>query len=133
MVTVRSEGILWDLKEHCIYDTDVLDWLKVKIDVEEWKNKYIDLYQKWLEEEDETIYDIKSKINMDMIQSLAWLNQQNHGVTVFYWFDVDKYPDYVWQLCPLTGEPLIDFPRSSHENNVKISPRFPLIFPEVSF
>lgn len=135
MVTVRSNGILWDLKERCAADKEVFDGLNTQIDIEDWKNKYIDLYQKWLEEDDDTLYQIESKINMDMIQSLVKLNNQNHEFKVFYWFDVDrdKYPGHKWLFCPLTSEPLINLHEGNHKNNSKISPRFPLIFPEIDF
>mgnify|MGYP003575646057 CR=1 FL=1 len=134
MVTTPSAKILWDLMEREANVDKIMDLLNREIDLDLWKKNYLELYRRWIEHDDGTIYDVKNAINMDMINALIKFNLNNKGTLIYLWFDTDrdKDPNYKWVKCPLTGSKLIDLKMKVHKNNSKISPQAPLIFPDVT-
>lgn len=137
MVTGINENIIWNLPNEELIDSNhvVFQYLCDEIDFLEWKSQYWSLFKKWLVDGDHCIYDINNLINMNMINALVEANKKMTDFNLYYWFDVDrdKYPDYVWEKCPLSKSDLIILPNEFHKNNRKISPEFPLIFPDTSF
>jgi len=107
--------------------------LNKEINITNWKDEYYKLYLDWLHNDNESIYDINHPINLNMINALIKVNQLAFEFKIYYWFDVnrDKYPEFVWNVCPLSGTPLIALANSFHINNKKISSVFPLIFPSM--
>jgi len=134
MVTGNDEGIIWDISKEIEIKSNhiVFKHLSNEIDFLKWKIQYLDLYKKWLIDEDDSVYDINNLININMINALIVTNMKMVDYKLYYWFDVDrdKYPDYIWEKCPLSKLDLIILPNEFHKNNRKISPEFPLIFPD---
>nr|WP_315423251.1 hypothetical protein [uncultured Pedobacter sp.] len=133
MVTGNDESIIWDLSKETEVESNHMAfvYLSNEINILEWKRKYLNLYKKWLKDEDDSICQISSPINMDMINALITINLKAAEFKLYYWFDVDrdKRPDYIWEKCPLSHSDLVVLSGVFHENNRKISPNFPLIFP----
>ena len=133
MVTGNNEGIIWDTAKEIELESDhiAFQYLSREIDISEWKNLYLDLFKKWLVDDDDSIYEITNSINMKMIDALVIINSETSDFRLYYWFDVDrdKYPNYVWKKCPLAGTDLIDLPEHYNNNNRKISVNYPLVFP----
>ncbi|SFS47950.1 hypothetical protein [Mucilaginibacter polytrichastri] len=133
MVTVDSEDILWNIVSEsvisCNHPAYIL--LSKQIDLKQWKRDYLNLYNNWLYNDDNRIYNIDDPINKSMILALAAVNKLNKNVKLFYWFDVDReeHPEYRWTKCPLSNEPLITLPSYIHKNNRYVSTATPLIFP----
>jgi len=134
MVAGETDGILWDAStEHNIQkDHPAYVLLNEQLDLLKWVEDYRGLFRDWLYNDDESIYEINNPINMIMIDSLLVVNNLVKDYNIFYWFDVDRdlNPDFVWNNCPLSKAPLIALPKSFHSNNRKISPKYPLIFPD---
>jgi hypothetical protein len=130
MVTGDKDGVLWDIKTENEIDLNhtAYGYIAHEIDLSKWKKDYLDLYRRWLINDDESVYQINHSINMEMISVLAKINKMDLDFKLYYWFDVDrdKCPDYIWENCPLSGERLINI--SSHLTS-KISPISPLVFP----
>lgn len=133
MVTVDSDNVIWNMvtEVNIMSNHPIYDLLSKEIDLLKWKEKYLVLYNSWLESDDSSIYNINHPINMDIINALIILNKKNTDLKLYYWFDVDRdiNSDYVWQKCPLSEENLILLPGTFNCNNGKISPVFPLVFP----
>ena len=133
MVTNDTDGIIWDM----LTETSLTDvhpsyyMLDKEIDLQLWKYAYRNLYQEWLNDDGESIYDIGHPVNLNLINSLININKLTLEYKLYYWFDVnrDKYPDFFWETCPISGTPLIALPIYFHRNNRKISQLFPLVFP----
>lgn len=134
MITSNNESIIWNMLEErkMGYDHLIFNSLSEEIDVQEWKNLYLNLYKSWLIDNDSTIYDIDNPMNMNMINAIINVNKKIADFKLYYWFDVDrdKYPNYIWEKCPLSKLDLIILPDEFHKNNRKLSPEFPLIFPD---
>jgi len=133
MFTSIQEGIIWNAstEEQVKISHPSYDLLNEHIDVSNWIENYSNLYLEWLNNDVEYIFDINHFINSNMVNSLIELNESTKEFKIYYWFDVnrDKYPDFVWDFCPLSDTLLINLPDSFHMNNKKISTVFPLIFP----
>ncbi|WP_293312930.1 hypothetical protein [Pedobacter sp. UBA5917] len=133
MVTVAEEGLIWKLltETELAPDHVALQYLSSEINITEWKNRYLNLYNKWLKNEDDRMCQITDPINMEMINALVEVNSKVSDFKLYYWFDVDrdKYPDYTWKKCPLSNSDLVVLPENLHENNRKVSLMFPLVFP----
>ena len=134
MPTVPEENIFWDISTERIVDSSSLSYkyLSEYIDIEEWKKSFFELYNKWLKEDDDSVYDIHNEVSRSMINALMEINKKA-DFKLYYWFDVDrnKYPNYVWRKCPIAGTDLIDLPEYYSMNNRKISVDYPLVFPLV--
>lgn len=133
MVTGKNDSVIWDLETeiNIFIDHRVYKSLSREIDLLFWKQEYLILFNNWLITDDRSIYDINHPINMDMIKAIISTNKQNQDFILYYWFDVDRdiYPNYKWEKCPLSKDNLITLPDSFNRNNGKISPKFPLVFP----
>ena len=133
MLTVPEENILWDIVEEKA-QTSVLcySYLSKSIDLEKWKLSFFSLYRRWVEEDDYSIYDINNDVNISIINALVELNKEI-DFKIYYWFDVDRdrYPNYIWEKCPLSQKDLICLPKHYHKNNRKASVDYPLIFPDL--
>lgn len=132
MATVPKENIIWDIStEVVVHSSSVCyEHLSAEIDTDEWKKSFFNLYNMWLNEEDDAVYNIWHEVNMSMVRALAKINKEA-DFKIYYWFEVDrdKYPDFVWIKCPLTGTDLIDLPAYYSKNNRKIAVGNPLVFP----
>ena len=132
MFAGNEKKIIWDMlseKEISLNDKIYQD-LNEEIDLNKWGAKYSKLYKNWLENDDETIYDINSAINSEAINALKNYNKKSKN-KIYYWFDVnrDSNPDYQWKRCPLTNRPLVLVSKEYHNNNRLISEDAPLVFP----
>ncbi|WP_316825846.1 hypothetical protein [Pedobacter miscanthi] len=110
MVTGAREGLIWKLSTETEVASDhlALQYLSNEINIPEWKNKYLNLYEKWLKNDDGRIYQITDLVNMEMINALVEVNAKVSDFKLYYWFDVDrdKHPDYIWEKCPLSNSDL---------------------------
>jgi hypothetical protein len=133
MVTSNSGSVLWNVQTESAIQIDHLSYkiLGSVLDIAKWQDNYYKLYLEWLHDDDESIYDINHPINVEIVNSLIKVNNIASNFKIYFWFDVDrdKYPKFIWKVCPMSGMQLISLPHNFHLNNRKISPLFPLIFP----
>lgn len=133
MITVHGENVIWDLSTETEVESDhkAFQYLSSEINIQEWKEQYLNLYKKWLHNEDDRIYQIANPVNMQMINALIAVNLKFKDFKLYYWFDIDrdKHPDYIWEKCPLSNSDLDHLSGDFHENNKKVSLMFPLVFP----
>lgn len=133
MITGNDERVIWDLSKETEVESNHMAFLYLsnEINIQEWKGKYLNLYKGWLKDNNDSIYQISSPINMDMINAIISVNLKVAEFKLYFWFDVDrdKQPDYIWKKCPLSHSDLIVLSDAYHENNRKVSPIFPLVFP----
>lgn len=100
-------------------------------DITKWKKLYGQAYDKWLNEDDSSIYDINSQVNQSMINTLVKVNELLGGEMIFYWFDIDRTDNenFKWEFCPLSKKRLIHLGDEYPKINSLISPDYPLVFP----
>ncbi len=67
------------------------------IGLEEWRNKFGVLYQKWLDETSQEIHDLTGPLLKPMLNAIARFNQSHQEIKFYYWHDVDRDldPDFV--------------------------------------
>ncbi len=116
------------------WNSEIYKSLSEYIDVENWKHLYSKSYQRWLDDDDDSIYDIQSEINKSMIDSLIKLNKTLVSGVVFYWFDIDRTnnENFKWEFCPNSKKRLFTLGNTYPKINSLISPEFPLVFPSQS-
>jgi hypothetical protein len=135
MVTNDQDDVIWDAMAETNIQTAHRSYFELnkEIDLQIWKQDYRKLYLEWLHHDNESIYDVHHPINLNVINSLIKVNKIVTEYKLYYWFDVDrdKYPNFRWEVCPLSGNALTNLPNYFHINNRKISQLFPLIFPEI--
>ena len=130
-----NESLLF-MKDESIVNLSYLNNIIItNLELNKWHIKFKSLYHKWLEEDSTEIYDINNEINIQIIKKIETLNMNLENIKFFYWFDVDRSndcnKDFLWQKCPLSNLPLIKLPEN-HPNNRYISPKFPIVFPELN-
>lgn len=132
MVVGAQSEIIWNMisEKEIPLNNDVYIKINKEINLNEWQNKFNNLYTQWLNEDVEFIFDIFNPINTDILSAISRYNK-NSDSKLYYWFDVnrDNYPDFKWEYCPITGERLILLSEAYHSNNRLVSPNEPLVFP----
>jgi hypothetical protein len=95
-----------------------------------WAKSYEDYYHQWLEADDTTIYRLDAPLVASMRHAISQFNQQER-YKLYYWFDIDRTEssDFCWQHSPLSGEKLLELPRSFSSVNRYIAPIDFLVFP----
>lgn len=101
------------------------------INMEKWQNEYGYKYNDWLNNDDNSIFDIKNPVNLGMVKSLIELNMVLKFEKLFYWFDIDRTynDDFIWEYCPVSNKKLVALGGEFSKRNSLISPDYPLVFP----
>jgi hypothetical protein len=128
--------IIWDVmtEEPIFRNADLYEALSEEIDFKKWRNKYAIKNKNLFQRDDDSIYQLKNPINLDMVNALLKLNEKLEDIIIYYWFDIDRTLDenFKWTHCPLSKERLIDLGPDYPKINSFVSMQFPLIFPSLS-
>jgi len=89
------------------------------ISLKEWVKQYTLEYRKWLNDEQNSICDIRNRLNSEMIDAIKKANDLLNDDAIFYWFDIDRtYNEgFEWKTCPITGNKLVDLGSEYTEMN----------------
>jgi hypothetical protein len=100
-------------------------------DIDKWKRLYAEAYDRWLNKDDSSIYEVNNPVNQSMIDTLIKVNESLEREMIFYWFDIDRTynENFKWEFCPMSNQRLIFLGDEYPKINSLISPEYPLIFP----
>jgi len=133
---VKSE-ILWRMKDETLALPHarqlILSCINQYFDINDWYENYSKSYHDWLNNDNPTIFDLKNKLNWEVVLSLKRVNKllARQDILLFYWFDIDrsKYDNWKWSKDPITNKPLSELDLSFHELNKKVSEDNYIVFP----
>jgi hypothetical protein len=132
-----SPDILWEMSEDKVVPgfSNTLKLINSFLDVKTWIKYQAKAYHEYLESDNEHFHDLRSSMNLEMIEAIAKFNAKATSIVLYYWYDIDrnKYPGHIWNTCPLSGEPLKNLGHHYHWKNRLISPNHPLTFPDVVY
>jgi hypothetical protein len=129
----KESRILLNVKneEFVTLNSSIYERLSIYIDIPRWIILYEKKYSDWLNNDENSIYNINDNLNKKMVDALRQLNESYIDKRIFYWFDIDRTnnPNFDWEYCPLSEKKLIFLGYDYPKINSLISPDFPLIFP----
>ncbi len=107
--------------------------LQKNIDLNEWQIDYRKAYKMWLEDDDNTIYDIHNPLIFNIIEAVNKVNQQSEKLKLYYWFDIDRSANenFRWEKCPITNTELKNLGKDYFYVNRLVSEKASLVMPEV--
>ena len=127
-----EESPVWDieLEEPISVSDPLLAILEKEVGTSEWIREFAEIYNLWLEDDSNEMYDIFNEVNLSMIKKLDHYNSTAQE-KVYYWFDVDRveHPDFKWKTCPLSNSELIDLGEKVPKKNRLMSKNHSIIFP----
>lgn len=133
----EQQDIIRDMRtEHIAFNSEkvmILEHLNKFINVSAWHKKYSVLYQEWLNNDLDVIYDIKNEINVEIIQAIKATNDElrKKNILLFYWFDFDRtsHENKEWSKDPFTDKYLYELGSSYNKLNRKVSLENFIVFP----
>ncbi len=134
MVLPHDEDILWDMKtgDQLPMSHKAYSYIQESshFNVSAWVHAYSDLYIDWLKNDNLAIYDIDSVINKEILDFITKI-QPNLPFKLYFWFDVnrDLKEGYLWTVCPISKQPLLELNDDFSLLNKLVSPIYPITFP----
>jgi len=115
-------------------DAELYNQVSTYLDIDQWKIRYSALYDKWLNDDDASVYDVDNEVNQTIINALIKVNSALKDKLILYWFDVDRAnnENYQWKICPISKTRLIYLGDEYPKINSLVSNDFPLIFPSLT-
>jgi hypothetical protein len=132
MWDAEGTALIWNMQDnqHDVHCDALVHLLGQYIDVPAWTASYKVHYRNWLATDDQTIYYLGAPLLAAMLSAIKDFNAQEPW-KLYYWFDIDRTarPNFRWQRSPLSGEKLLELPRSFSSLNRYIAPTDFLVFP----
>ena len=103
------------------------------IDFNNWIANYNMYYKKWLDEDDETIFNFNSPLLSTILEVIKKVNEKlDIDKHLFFWYDIDRTfnEDYYWENCPVTKSKLINLGENYFYTNRLISSNIDLVLPD---
>jgi hypothetical protein len=129
-----AESLLWNMKDESQLSSQsaIYKLVEGNSEIVSWASRFDQLYEQWLEGDNDVIYDVKHEVNREILSILRTLNTSLSELAIFYWFDVDRTDndDFVWTESPFSGKPLLDLGPDYHFLNRLVSLEDYVVFPK---
>ncbi len=133
----NTKHTIWEMKTEKVakfseqkYFTSLINQ---NIDLNDWIADYSNYYKKWLDNDDETIFDFNSSLLKSILDAIKKVNKKlDKDKHLFYWYDIDRSfnEDYNWIECPITKKKLINLGNNFFYTNRFISEKADLVLPD---
>ena len=103
------------------------------IDLNNWLADYSKHYQKWLNDDAQTIFNPESPLLKEMLEAIEQVNRKTDADKhLLYWYDIDRTinENYSWTNCPITGSKLKNLGKTYFYTNRLISEKAGLVLPD---
>lgn len=132
-----TKHTIWNMKTEkeaeFLFQNQIVSLINQNIDFNNWLANYCSYYQKWLNEDDQTIFDLRSPLLKSILDAIQNVNKKmDDNKRLFYWFDIDRSfkEDYRWKNCPITKTKLINLGQNFFYANRLISQKVDLVLPD---
>ncbi|WP_400192079.1 hypothetical protein [Hymenobacter sp. B81] len=77
-------------------------------DLDRWLATYGEYHRRWLEQDDDTIYQWHQPLNQQPIEAAQRFNRESMAAQLYFWLDVDRSLEgmkgFQWRRSPLSGK-----------------------------